>query len=185
MIYLTSDLHFRHQKDFLFAPRGFDNVWDMNKAIIKNWNSIIKPEDEVYVLGDLVLGNTSDGLECVRQLVGKIHIVRGNHDTDTRWELYKDLYNVVEMENSIPLKYAGYHLWLSHFPTLTSNFDYDKPLKARLINLCGHTHTQDKFFDWDQYHSPIYHVELDAHMNFPISLDQIIDEIEEKNRSSN
>ena len=40
MIYLASDLHFNHDKPFIYEPRGFTNVYDMNRAIIKNFNSI-------------------------------------------------------------------------------------------------------------------------------------------------
>ena len=35
-IYFTSDLHIGHDKDFLYKPRGFNNVWDMDNAIIEN-----------------------------------------------------------------------------------------------------------------------------------------------------
>lgn len=55
MIYLTSDLHFCHDKDFIYGARGFDSVDDMNAAIIENWNALINDDDEVYVLGDLML----------------------------------------------------------------------------------------------------------------------------------
>ena len=50
-----------------------------------------------------------------------------------------------------------------------------KPLKKKLINLCGHTHTDNKFKDMDK--GLIYHVELDAHNNKPVLLDDIIDDL--------
>lgn len=33
-IWLTSDTHFNHDKDFIWKPRGFQNVQDMNEAIL-------------------------------------------------------------------------------------------------------------------------------------------------------
>lgn len=147
----------------------------MNNIIVKNWNNIITPEDDVYILGDLMLGGANkitDGMSYILSLQGKLHIVRGNHDTDKRWELYKTLPNVVELENSIYLKYDKYHFYLSHYPSITSNNDYDKPLRARLLNLCGHIHTQDKWCDFDKGY--IYHCELDAHGCKPVSIDTII-----------
>ena len=39
MIYFTSDFHFAHKKPFLFEPRGFSNVEDMNRTIIENLES--------------------------------------------------------------------------------------------------------------------------------------------------
>ena len=61
-IWLTSDTHFGHDRDFLYKPRGFKNIWDHDKTIIENWNNIIQPNDEVYHLGDVMLGNNEYGM---------------------------------------------------------------------------------------------------------------------------
>jgi hypothetical protein len=58
---------------------------------------------------------------------------------------------------------------------LCANGDNDKPLIKRIISLCGHTHTPDKFIDMDK--GLIYHVELDAHENQVVSIDTIIEDI--------
>lgn len=181
MIYITSDLHFFHNRDFIYKARGFETVGQMNNIIVKNWNNIVTPEDDVYILGDLMLGGTdkiTDGISYILSLQGKLHIVRGNHDTDKRWELYKTLPNVVELENSIYLNYNKYHFYLSHYASITSNNDYDKPLRARLLNLCGHIHTKDKWCDFDKGY--IYHCELDAHDCKPISIDTIIEDFKSR-----
>ena len=60
MIYLTSDLHFNHNKEFVYAARGFSNVQEMNEDIIQTWNGIVTMEDDIYVLGDMCLGGGSD-----------------------------------------------------------------------------------------------------------------------------
>lgn len=49
-IYLTSDLHFCHDKDFIYEPRGFKCVEDMNETIVKNWNGLITEDDDVYIV---------------------------------------------------------------------------------------------------------------------------------------
>lgn len=177
-IFITSDLHFFHNQSFIYEPRGFNNVYDMSEAIIKNWNSVISLDDDVYVLGDLMLNDNTNGIRYIKYLNGKIHIILGNHDTDTRIELYKDCYNVVEIVCAKRLKYRKYNFYLSHYPTLTANYDDGKDLWAKTINLCGHTHTQDPFVDWDK--GIIYHCELDAHNNTPILLDDIINDIQIK-----
>lgn len=177
MIYFTSDLHLNHNKEFIYIPRGFDNVWDMNRAIVENWNAIVKPDDDVFVLGDLMLGGdmlTQDSLNLIKSLKGKIHIVLGNHDTDNRIELYKSLYNVVSICYALRLKYDGYTFFLCHFPVLCSNID-DKGLKHRTICLCGHTHTKNRFVDMDKGY--IYHVEVDAHDMKPVSIEEVIKDI--------
>ena len=146
-IWLTSDLHFCHQREFLYKPRGFASVYEMNDAIVKNWNSVVAPNDHVYVLGDLMLNDDEGGIKLLKQLKGNIHVVRGNHDSNTRVELYATCYNVVEITEGQFLDYKNYHFYLSHYPCICSNWDYDKPLKARTISLCGHVHTPDKFRD--------------------------------------
>lgn len=178
-IWFTSDLHFNHNRDFLYEPRGFSSVDEMNEALLANYNSVVKPDDYAYVLGDLMLCDDS-AIEYIRQLNGKIHVIRGNHDSTRRLEMYKDCHNIVDIQNSDYFTYNGFRFYLSHYPTLCSYIS-DKPLKKNLINICGHTHTKDKFNDFDK--SLIYHVEVDAHDNYPVEIEQIIEDIAEKYRS--
>ena len=177
-IYLTSDWHFCHNQPFLYEPRGFKNVDEMNEAIIAKHNSIVSPEDDVIVLGDLMLNNTEKGIRCVNRLNGNLHIVYGNHDTPKRIQEYVNLKLDTEFWGyAIPYKYKKYSFYLSHYPTLTSNLDSNEPLKARVINLCGHSHTQDRWADGDK--GLIYHVEMDAHDCKPVNIRNIITEIKE------
>lgn len=149
----------------------------MGNEIIKRHNAIVDTEDDVYCLGDVMLTNNDEGLRCLKSLKGKIHIIRGNHDSDARLKLYEDCYNVVEVCDAKFLRVGKYHFFLSHYPCITSNYDEDKPLKARIINLCGHTHTQDKFLDMGR--GLIYHCEMDAHNCTPINIEQIVTEVQD------
>lgn len=183
MIYMSSDFHFQHHRDFIYGPRGFESAEEMNETILKNFNEILRPDDTLYVLGDICLGggsyeNAAKNKNLIESLNGNLKIILGNHDTLKRIELYESCRNVEVLGYADMLKYGKYHFYLSHFPTLTSNWDTDKPLKQRTINLCGHSHTKNRWQDWDK--GPIYHVELDAHANFPVSIEQIIKELKEK-----
>lgn len=122
-----------------------------------------------------MLGDNEYGLSCLRQLNGNIKIVRGNHDTDSRWKLYQTLPNVECLGWAEVIKYRKYQFYLSHHPTMTSNLDKDKPLKTRIINLCGHSHITDKFIDFDK--GLIYHIEVDSHNCYPRNIDDIIEDI--------
>lgn len=176
MIYLSSDYHFFHDRPFIWQVRGFNSIEEMNTAILQNHNSIIKPEDDVYLLGDLLLGGNAklkEGLALIAQLNGKLHLVRGNHDTNTRWEAYKSLLNVVEMQNAIYLDYHKYHFYLSHFPTLTANLEKES-LRQCTLNLYGHTHQTDNFFEGCPY---MYHIGVDSHNCAPVLIDTIIKEM--------
>lgn len=55
MIYFTSDLHFGHNKEFLYKSRGYNSLNEMTEDIILKWNSTVQNEDDVYILGDLML----------------------------------------------------------------------------------------------------------------------------------
>ena len=175
-IWLTSDLHLGHDRDFIWGPRGFNSVEEHDETIIKNWNELVSPDDEIWCLGDLMLGDNYTGCQKLNQLAGKIYILAGNHDTSTRVQMYANLRpTILTMGLAYILKYQGYRFYLSHYPTIVGNYDADKPLKQRVIGLCGHVHTQDPFYDADK--GLIYHVELDAHGNKPILLDNIIEDI--------
>lgn len=176
-IFIVSDLHLGHSKDFIYSARGFENVEDMNETIIRNWNEVVNEEDDVYALGDLMMGPEVN-LQMLRRLKGRLHIVRGNHDGDARWDFYRKLPNVVEVENSLYLRYGGYKFYLSHYPTITTRADAGKPLKKCLVNLCGHTHTKDPFEDWGI--GMIYHCEVDAHDCAPVRIEDIIADLKQK-----
>ena len=176
-IFIVSDLHLGHSKDFIYGARGFESVEDMNTEIIRRWNRVVGEEDDVFVLGDLVMGSL-ENVQLLEELNGRIHIVRGNHDVDSRWNFYQKLPNVVEVANSFYFSYDGYKFYLSHYPTITTRADVGKPLKKCLVNLCGHTHTKDPFEDWGI--GMIYHCEVDAHDCAPVRLEDIIADLKQK-----
>ena len=74
-IWFTSDLHLGHDREFIYKPRGFNSVYEMNEAIIANWNKVVQPEDDIYLLGDVMLGNNEAGIKLLKNLKGSIHII--------------------------------------------------------------------------------------------------------------
>jgi calcineurin-like phosphoesterase family protein len=174
-IYLTSDLHFCHDRDFIYKPRGFNSVSEMNEGIIKNFNKTMDWGDTLYILGDSFLNDNENGMRYLDRIPGEKHIIWGNHDSNARQKLMNSKF--ICHGYAHVLNYKGYIFYLSHYPTLTANGDERKPLERRVINLCGHVHTPDKFLDMDK--GLIYHVELDAHDNKPVLLDDIIEDIKE------
>lgn len=170
-IWFVGDTHFGHDQPFIWESRGFASVQEHDTKIIENWNSIIAPDDEVYHLGDVMLGDNEHGLECLKKLNGHIHIIRGNHDSDTRVELYKTCDNVVEIVYATELKYKKYYFFLSHYPTITANYDDDKPWAKHLMNIHAHTHQENPLTDGALYR---YCVSLDATDNKPVEIEHII-----------
>lgn len=176
-IYLTSDLHLGHDREFIWKVRGFNSVQEMNETYVKRWNSIVDNEDDVYVLGDLMLGNNDIGIHYLNQLNGNIHVVLGNHDTPMRQALYKaDACKIVEVEWAIMLNYKKYHFFMTHFPCMTGNLEKES-LKQMTLNLYGHTHQRSNFYEDRPY---MYHVGVDSHDGYPVLLDDIIQEMKDK-----
>lgn len=176
-IYFTSDLHFCHKKDFIYKARGFNSIEEHDEELIKRFNSIVTPEDDLWILGDLMLGDNDEGIKKIKQLNGNLHIIYGNHDTNARILRYAEELDNAEIHGfATTFKYKKKQFMLSHYPTITSNMDEDgAPIKAKVINLCGHSHIKNRFKDMDK--GLIYHVEIDCHNNFPISLDEILFDI--------
>jgi len=174
-IFLTSDTHFAHQPMFLWEPRGFQSVEEMNEAIIERWNKVVKPDDTVIHLGDIMLTNNKIGLECLKSLNGTINIIWGNHDSPSRQMLiHTECPNIITLGYAHMFKYGKYSIYLSHYPTLTANYD-DKHFSQHVINMHGHTHQQK---NWLQPDNPfMYHVGMDSHNCTPVHIDEAITDI--------
>ena len=175
-IWFTSDLHMMHNKGFLYEPRGFTNEKDMCEAIVENWNKVVKENDIVYDLGDIALSDVQTAIKYIKKLNGKHFLIRGNHDTDNKIDLITHtccdkFYDVCWADL---IKYDKYRFYLSHYPTLTCNYD-DKKFSQHVINLHGHTHQQ---VNWLHADNPfMYHVGLDSHNCTPVHIDEVIMDI--------
>lgn len=171
-IWFTSDLHFGHDRDFVWKVRGFENVEEMNKAIVERFNSKIQPEDTVYILGDLMLGDNVAGEECLSKLNGKKIIILGNHDTSKRIKIYEKY--AEEIAYAKVIKYKKRQIYMSHYPTLTGNLD-DTPGHC-VLNFHGHTHQTENFTGDYTF---MYHVGVDSHDCYPVHIDDAIAAIRE------
>ena len=52
-IWFTADLHFGHSNIIQHCNRPFSNVDEMDNYLISRWNSVVKPNDTIFVLGDV------------------------------------------------------------------------------------------------------------------------------------
>ena len=116
MIWFTSDTHFGHANVLKFSERPWDDVDDMNHALIKNINACVEPSDELYILGDFSFKLTVQQAYELRKLIRckKIHLVHGNHDKDWR---QPEVANAFIVEPPIKvLKVDGVKIVMSHYP---------------------------------------------------------------------
>ena len=178
-IWITSDLHFHHNKPFIYKARGFNSIDEHDYILWHNWQSYVHPDDDVYILGDLMLNDKEKGRQTLASLNGHLHIAIGNHDSNSKIEIYKTLPNVVEVEYAYRLKYKKWKFYLTHYPSEVG-FIADCPAgvpNKKVWNLCGHWHTDYKYIEMES-NKRIYHVEPEAHDYRPVLLEEIIADIE-------
>lgn len=84
-IFFISDTHFGHTNILKFTKadgsklRPWDDLEEMHEAMVQNWNSVVKPQDKVYHLGDVYMGGRPD-MPLLERLNGHKRLVLGNHD---------------------------------------------------------------------------------------------------------
>jgi calcineurin-like phosphoesterase family protein len=80
-IWFTSDTHLGHYNIIKYCNRPFTSVQQMDETIIRNWNSVVQPEDTIYHLGDFTFYREEEKvLNLLRRLNGTKIFVFGNHD---------------------------------------------------------------------------------------------------------
>lgn len=60
--------------------RGFSTVLEMNEHMISQWNSRVRENDEVVILGDFSIGNDWETMDVLKRLQGRKFLITGNHD---------------------------------------------------------------------------------------------------------
>lgn len=81
-IWFIADTHFGDGRILKYENRPFQDVNEMNQCIVDNWNSLVKEEDLIYLIGDI--GNEA----YISSLNGKKYLIKGNHDIKSN-ELYR------------------------------------------------------------------------------------------------
>lgn len=80
----VSDTHFGHANIIQFkgddgkAIRPFATIEEHDELMVENWNRVVRPQDRVYHLGDVVMNRRC--LPIMERLNGKKVLIKGNHD---------------------------------------------------------------------------------------------------------
>lgn len=83
MIYFTADPHFGHDNIIEFCSRPFSSAQEMDEIIIQRCNEVASENDDLYVLGDVTMGNYRTAMGYLHQLHSNVFVVPGGHDH--RW----------------------------------------------------------------------------------------------------
>lgn len=129
-IFVISDTHFNHKNIINYCNRPFDNVYQMNDTMIKNWNKVVSPNDIVFHLGDFGLGSQLELKEIFDKLNGRKILILGNHDRGKN----KNYYEEIGFEKVYYNDYVVGKLVLSHYP---------KKVDDNQINIYGHIHNAE------------------------------------------
>lgn len=143
-IWLISDTHFGHANilNFIDSRTGlkvrpnFANVDEMDEFMMDCWNSVVKPGDKVYHLGDVVFGDRDKFKKMWPKLNGSKRLIVGNHD-DIKWLSSGGFFKEVYLER----KFKEERLHLSHIPLHQSQLEGGAPGSGNLyVNVHGHIH---------------------------------------------
>ena len=136
-IWIISDTHFNHANILGFTDSegdlirpGFKDVDDMNESMIYMWNSVVKPGDKVYHLGDVVMGKPGWMEDNWSKLNGSKRLIVGNHDrikylSSGSW--FKEVYMWRQLKD--------HGILLTHTPQHESTLMWGK-----IVNVHGHIH---------------------------------------------
>lgn len=80
MIYFTSDTHFFHKRVIEFGYRPFTTLDEMTEELIKRWNTKVKAEDTIFIVGDFSFKGATNVNRLFKRLNGNKIFIAGNHD---------------------------------------------------------------------------------------------------------
>ena len=163
-VFLIADTHFGHVGVTKFLRedgskvRPWDNIDDMNHALISNWNKTVKNKDTVYLLGDVVMNRKY--LQILHSLNGEKILIKGNHDSFRLEELsryFKDISGTHVLHGML----------LSHIPI------HPDSLYRYTANIHGHLH-EKRVLKEGEIDSRYYSVSVEQIDYTPISLEDLV-----------
>lgn len=168
--FFTSDTHFGHSNIIRYCKRPFKDAYEMDAALIENWNAKVQPGDTVYHLGDFVFATPERAERVISQLNGQKFLIFGNHDKTIKSNsLLRDKfvkccdYHEVYIQDP-STKDGRQHIVLSHYAMLVWNKSHHGSWM-----LHGHSHGTLSY----PFEGKIMDVGSDCHNYAPISYDEI------------
>lgn len=139
--FVTSDLHFGHTNIMKFCPvtraRFKDDVNYMNEAMVEEWNSVVSPEDTVYILGDVAFMPAAKAAGYINRCNGTKILVEGNHDRKALKDpVFRECF--AEIHQYLDITYDGHKIVMFHYPIA----EWDQMHRGAL-HFHGHLHGGD------------------------------------------
>jgi calcineurin-like phosphoesterase family protein len=155
--WFTADLHFGHANIIRYCHRPFANVEEMDDGLTARWNLTVHPDDEVWVVGDVAMGQIGQTLSHVASLHGHKVLVPGNHDRC--WpghgqdvEAWTTEYQAAGFERivsgPVQLQMGGTAVTVDHFPYRGDSRPVERYVDQRPADRGGwlvHGHIHDRW----------------------------------------
>ena len=164
-IWFTSDLHLGHAMVIKYSKRPFENVHEMNETLIRNWNSVVRQEDHVYLIGDFSFQKPEEAKKTIFRLMGQIYLITGNHD-HRKGVIQSCSSRFVWIKDYFDLKHEEQRIVLCHYPFLTWNGCH-----RGSWHLHGHCH--GSLPDEVNKYAKRLDVGVDVHNYFPITFENV------------
>lgn len=166
MVYFTADMHFGHKAIITMQNRPFETVEEMNRIILDNYNSVVKKDDTVYIMGDLCHHmRVEEADDIIGRMNGKKYLVKGNHDKNYDPRLFADI------KEYMMISTYGKCFVLMHYPMLSW------PKKnSGSIHIHGHIHAKSDYNEANRAEGiKRFDVGVDANDFMPVSARKVID----------
>jgi calcineurin-like phosphoesterase family protein len=136
MIWFSADWHFGHGSILTHQPlrlAAFGDTEEMDAQLIDNINALVKPNDELFFLGDYCWKASKAGHYRERLNVRKLHVCQGNHDPNS---LRNHVSTFQEMHcRRFDSGDVAYKIHMCHYPLLSW-----RALHHGGLHLYGHSH---------------------------------------------
>jgi calcineurin-like phosphoesterase family protein len=136
-VWIGSDFHWGHKNILSFCPitrAPYRDVQHMSETMILEWNSLVKPEDTIYLLGDVAFMSGYEAARVLSRLNGIKILVAGNHDVKTlKVPAFRDSFE--EVHDYLEIIYDGVKICMCHYPI----FDHNGAGRGSIM-LHGHRH---------------------------------------------
>ena len=126
-VFFVSDTHFNHSNIIKYCDRPYKDKYEMDEALIYNWNEIVPEDGVVFHLGDFKWSGSWN--TTLDRLNGKIHLIKGNHD----YEAARFINRFESIQEQVCINIEGQQILLNHFPILC--------YPDKCWQLFGHCHT--------------------------------------------
>lgn len=130
-VFIISDHHFDHANILNFTKkdgnhlRVFNDFNHMNEYMVEMHNSVVKPQDKVYFVGDFAMKDK--GIQYAARMNGHKRLILGNHDYGNM-RLYAPYFEAIYASRNLD------RMLLTHYPV------HPESIGKAKANVHGHVH---------------------------------------------